>query len=88
MSGRVWVQHPLFAGVPRLPAAPVCRACELVKGLGWVGRDGTVHQADPAPADAGVADVGFWWCSPECREHYLGRPELPPAPARLHLAYA
>ena len=87
MSGRVWVQPALFPDVARLPAAPVCRGCELVRGVGWVGLLGQV-QPDPQPSCKGIADAGLWFCTEDCKAHYLGREPRRERAARLWLVPA
>lgn len=47
---------------------PVCTACGLVKGIGFLNKLGRVTQADPHPRDAGVRRDGRWYCTPECSE--------------------
>lgn len=47
---------------------PVCAACGVVRGVGFVGPDGLVAQCDPHPADRGIRVSGLGWaCTPECR---------------------
>ena len=59
-------------------ARPVCRACGLVKGVGWPHpaarpRDAgrlllTITQPDPYPRAPGVRARGRWFCSQECEQ--------------------